>query len=105
MQPTIEDLRELSRRSRRAQACGFLALVGVLVLLPATAAILVLAPGWHMVGTYAAVVAGGALLLAFAYFAGQERGAFRRVFARLHAERRAARTLDVQVPLVEAAKR
>lgn len=105
VQPTLEDLRELARRSRRAQAWGFLALAGTLALLPLTALVLVAAPGWHMFSIYGAAVAGGALMLVFAYAAGQERGAFRRVFARLQDERRAARTLTVQEPPAALAAR
>ena len=84
---TIDELRELSRRSRQTQGTGFLALgaglVGVLLA--------------SMTGTFLAyagvALAGGAFVL-YAHAAGKERGAFRRVFRRLSQERK--RTLVVQ---------
>lgn len=78
---TIEEMRELSRRSRRAHRWGMLAIAGALALVP----VALLAPlAW---APYLAVVLGGALLLRYAHVAGQERGAFRKVFARMKEDR------------------
>lgn len=89
---TLEELRDLSRRSRRAQAIGFLTLVGALGF---TAASLV-APSWARLPLFAALGLG---FVAYAYTVGQERGAFRRVFKRLNDERRATRTVPVQAAI------
>lgn len=88
--PTVEDLRELSRRSRRAQAWGFLAILAALLLFPA----LVLLEAWVDSSwlAVAALAVGGALFTRYAFVAGEERGAFRKVFRRL-AEERKTRTL------------
>ncbi|HET6405483.1 MAG TPA: hypothetical protein VFH78_12625 [Candidatus Thermoplasmatota archaeon] len=90
MAATLEELRDLSRRSRRAQRWGFLALLAALLLYPAQ----VLASQW--LDATLVAVAGLALaalpFVRYAYLAGEERGAFRRVFRRLADERR-TRTL------------
>lgn len=92
---TLEELRELSRRSRRTQRIAFLALLAVLVMVPAA----LVAQAWlaPSVAATAVVVLGGALLLWYAYVAGQERGAYRKVFARLQEARR-TRTLVPDAP-------
>lgn len=92
---TLEELRDLSRRSRRAHRYGVGAIVGALLLVP-----LAIAAPFSWV-PYAAVVLGGALLLRYAHVAGEERGAFRKVFARIR-EDRLTRTL---VPVAAEAPR
>lgn len=92
---TLEELRDLSRRSRRAHRAGILSLVGALLLVPLA---LVAPVAW---APYAAVVAGGMILLRYAHVAGQERGAFRKVFARIK-EDRLARTLVPKGPEKES---
>lgn len=88
--PTIEELRELSRRSRRAHGWGILAILGTLLLLPITVLLEgVLPAGWPQ---YGAVLVGGLLFLSYGYHAGEERGAFRRVFRRMKEDQR-TRTL------------
>lgn len=84
MTVTLDELRELSRRSRRAQRWGSLAILVALLLYPAQA----LAPRW-LPATYVAIgalVLGALPFLRYAYLAGEERGAFRRVFRRLSDE-------------------
>lgn len=88
MQPTVEDLRELSRRTIRAQNAGFLATLGTLLLFPLVA--LVGVSWWTLAG---AAALGGGLFVHYAWRAGEARGAFRRVFKRVKTERRAARSL------------
>lgn len=88
VQPTVEDLRELSRRTIRAQNAGFLAMLGTLLLFPLVA--LVGLAWWTLAG---AAALGGALFVHYAWRAGEARGEFRKVFKRVKAERRAARTL------------
>ena len=78
---TIDELRDLSRRSRRTQRVGMLALLVALVLFPAQ----VFLATWIAAAWLAPVslAVGGALFVHFAYVVGQERGAFRRVFRRI----------------------
>lgn len=92
--PTLDELRDLSRRSRRTQRWGFLTILGTLLLVPA-ASFFAGSPhlSWALAIT---LVVGGLLFTRFAFVAGQERGAYRRVFKRLNDERKAARTLVVQ---------
>lgn len=84
----MEDLRELSRRSIRAQGASLLAAVGALLVTPIV--LLVGAGPWTLVPLF---LAAGALFVHAAWRAGEARGAFRRVFARVKAERRASRHL------------
>lgn len=100
---TLDELRELSRRSRRAGKWGALSLVGTLALLPALALVANLAPAWYAAATYAAVAVGGALFLAYAFVAGEERGAFRKVFKRVKDERSATRSVPVEETPVRVA--
>lgn len=85
MTATLEELRDLSRRSRRAQRWGFLGALVVLLLVPAQ---VMLAPwpegAWTAMG---AVAVGGGAFVRYAYLAGEERGAFRRVFRRIAQEK------------------
>lgn len=100
---TMDELRELSRRSRRASTWGIMALLGTLLMFPALAIVLDWAPAWHRAATYTALVAGGALMLRYAYVAGEERGAYRRVFRRVQKESRAAaRRVPVEEPAAMA---
>lgn len=93
--PTLEELRELSQRSRRAQRWGALAILSTLLLVPLGALLQgLVAAAWVQYGT---VLAGGVLFLAYAYFAGEERGAFRRVFRRVKEDAR-VRTLFPEGP-------
>lgn len=91
---SLDELRDLSRRSRRTQRWGFLTILGTLVLVPA-ASFFAGTPhlSWALALT---LVAGGLLFTRFAFVAGQERGAYRRVFKRINDERKAARRLVVQ---------
>ena len=91
---TLQELRELSKRSRRVAGWGTVALAGTLVLFPVLALVASLAPAWYGYATYAALALGGALLLRFAFIAGQERGEYRKVFRRA---RESARTRSVPV--------
>lgn len=88
---TREELRELSRRSRRTQRWGMLTILAVLLLVP----LQLVLQRWMTLETVAlgVVAAGGLLFLRYAYVAGQERGEYRRIFARLKEERRQTRTL------------
>lgn len=87
--PSMEDLRELSRRSRRTQRVGFLSFFAVLVAIPFQ---LVLARWLEGIWLAAAlIVVGGAAFVSFAFVVGEERGAFRRVFKKIADERRAAK--------------
>lgn len=88
---TLAELRDLSRRSRRTHRWGLASLVGALALVPVA---LALPFAW---APYAATMGGGALLLRYAHVAGQERGAFRKVFARIR-EDRLARTIVPDAP-------
>jgi hypothetical protein len=77
----VDDVRELARRSRRTQRAGLGAVVVSLLAAPVALAF----------GPWAAlamVVAGGVLLLAFARFAGQERGAYRALLRAMKAKPR-----------------
>lgn len=90
--PTIEELRDLSLRSRRAHAWGLLGLAGAMLAVPLLAAAWTAWPGavaWAAAGL---TTACGALLLRYAHLAGQERGAFRRAFRRA---REASRTRTI----------
>lgn len=95
MTVTLEELRDLSRRSRRAQRWAFLALLVALLLYPAQA----LAAQWipPNLAILGALVVGALPFLRYAYLAGEERGAFRRVFRRL-ANERLTRTLVPSAP-------
>lgn len=93
--PSLQELRELSTRSRRAQRWGFFGFLGALLLVPAQLMLASrFAAEWLAL---ASLLAGGALLLRYAYLAGEERGAFRKVFRRLADERR-TRTLVPEAP-------
>lgn len=85
--PTIEELRELSRRSRQTQGVGFLALAAGLV------GVVLASMSWDALA-YAGLGVAGLAFVAYAHAAGKERGAFRRVFRRMATERK--RTLVVQ---------
>lgn len=88
MQPTLDDVRALARRSRRTHAWALVAIAGALALVPAQLALApYVAPEWVALG---AVALGGALLLRFAYVAGEERGAYRKLFKDWKAARRLA---------------
>ena len=80
---TIEELRDLARHSRRTAAWGVLALTGALLLFPIVTLAYELWPASRAWFTFGAFATGGALLVRFAFVAGQERGAFRKVFARV----------------------
>lgn len=77
---TLEELRDLSRRSRRTLAWGVVAVGGTLAALPLVFLVADLAPGLAGAAAILAILLGGALLLKFAHVAGQERGAFRKLF-------------------------
>ena len=77
---TLEELRDLSRRSRRTLAWGALAVTASLVMLPTVFTLADLAPGLAAWAATGAVLLGGLLFLKFAHAAGQERGEFRRLF-------------------------
>lgn len=88
---TREELRELGRRSRRAQRWGFLGMLAMLLLVAAQGALHAwVREPWLSV---ALVGTGGAALLRYAYLAGEERGAFRKVFRRIAEDRRATRVV------------
>lgn len=85
MSATLAELRELSVRSRRSHRAAVLTMLGLLLLVP----LYVTLDAWlhaAWVG-YGVVAAGGALLLRYAHTAGKERGAFRKVFARMREDR------------------
>jgi hypothetical protein len=67
---TLPEIRELARRSRATQRIGLAALVVTLLGAPLTIA-------FGARAAFACVVLGGAMLVAWARFAGQERGAYR----------------------------
>lgn len=94
---TLEELRDLSRRSRRTLAWGLLAATACLLALPASFFLADAAPALAPHAATRAVVLGGLLLLKFAHVAGQERGAYRALFRK--AQRAAlARTLTPEAP-------
>lgn len=99
--PTLDELRELSRRSRRAQRWAFAGMVVLLALYPAQLALAPWAPAWALV--YGGAVVGGALVAWAAFVAGEERGAFRRVFRRIKEEKKRTRTLVPEGPEAPAA--
>lgn len=85
MQPTVDDVRALARRSRKTHRWGMLAVTGALLFVPAQ---LALAPWVSQAWLgLAAVLLGGLLLLRFAFVAGAERGAYRLLFRDLKAAR------------------
>lgn len=82
---TLEELRELSLRSRRSHRAAVLTMLGLLVLVPLYVALAMWLPAaWT---AYGVVGAGGAMLLNYAHTAGKERGTFRKVFARMREDR------------------
>ena len=85
MSATLDELRDLSRRSRRAQRWGMLAILTALILYPAQ----ILVASWFdaTLVAFGALILGATPFVRYAYLAGQERGAFRRVFRRLADER------------------
>lgn len=83
-------LRELAARSRRTQRTGALALLACLLLLPFTFWASEAWPGAAWALPYGATLAGGLLLVAYAKVAGEERGAYRRVFKEAKKARRVA---------------
>jgi hypothetical protein len=94
---TLDELRDLSRRSRRTLAWGALSVATTLLLLPLTFFVADAFPAFASWAAGGAVVAAGLLFLKFAHAAGQERGAFRKLFR--DAKRRAlARTLTPEGP-------
>ena len=85
MTATLDELRDLSRRSRRAQRWAILATLTALILYPTQ---LLIATRYDATIVTAGALALGALpFLRYAYLAGQERGAFRRVFRRIADDR------------------
>lgn len=94
---TLEELRDLSRRSRRTLAWGALSVALALLLLPLVFLVADAAPSLAPWAAGGAVVLAGVPCLKFAHVAGQERGAFRRLFR--EAKRRAlTRTLTPLTP-------
>lgn len=93
--PTLDDLRGLARRSRRTHLWGIGTLAGALAIVPGQLFLADLVPAGRL--ALAAVALGGALLLSFAYIAGQERGAYRKLFRELK------RSKDVKVATAEPA--
>lgn len=93
---TLDELRELSLRSRRAQSWGFAAVAGAMTVVPLQlAARGVVGETWALLGS---MLVAGALFVRWAYVVGEERGAFRKVFRRLRDERSAATR---RVPVAE----
>ena len=77
MTATLDEIRELSRRSLRTYRVTLAAMLGMLVLVAWTTR------------SPLATLAGGALLVATAYASGRERGAYRRILRRARKERSA----------------
>ena len=99
---TLEELRDLSRRSRKTLAWGVLAVATCLLLLPVTFLLAARLPAHASWAALGAILLGGVLLLKFAHVAGQERGEFRRLF-RQAKQRALARTLVPEPPAAETA--
>jgi len=97
---SLAELRDLSRRSRRAQRRGLLGLLAVLLAVPAQ---LFLAPVLAAWAPLVVTSVGGIAFVAYAHAAGEERGAFRRVFRRLADERGSTRRVPVSEPSIVAA--
>jgi uncharacterized membrane protein (DUF485 family) len=95
MTATLEEIRELSTRSRRAQAWAALSLVITLAFFPLLALVAAARPAWLSGAVWGATIASGALFVATAYVTGQSRGAFRRVLRRV---RRAASSAAREAP-------
>lgn len=99
---TLDELRDLSRRSRRTLGWGVVAAAGGLLLLPLT---FLAADLWPHLAAWAAglaILLLGGLLLKFAHVAGQERGAYRLLFRQAR-ERALTRTLAPEAPPAAAA--
>ena len=94
---SVDELRELSRRSRRTLAWGTLAVATSLLLLPVTFLLADLLPALAAWSATGAILLAGLLLLKFAHVAGQERGEFRRLF-RAARQRALTRTLTPDAP-------
>lgn len=102
MSATLAELRDLSRRSRRAQRWGFLALIVALLLYPAQ---VLLGQRWDPTyATIGALVVGALPFVRYAYLAGEERGAFRKVFRRLADEKLEAQLTRTIVPSASGAQ-
>lgn len=87
---SLEELRELGVRSRRSQRRGSGAILAILLAIPVQFA---LAP--RVGASWAAVfpvIVGGLAFVTYAYAAGQERGAYRRVFRRIAEDKKKARS-------------
>ena len=101
MAATLDELRELSRRSLRAQRWTTLAMLGTLALFPALALAWTARPDAFVAATWGATALAGALFVATAFVTGQARGAFRKVMRRVKKESRAARRLVPSAPAKE----
>lgn len=94
--PTLDDLRDLSRASFRAQNAGFLAMAGTLPIL----ALVAWLQAWPV--AFGGCAIAGGLFVNYAYRAGAERGLFRKVFRRMQEEKKAARRLGIGAPSTQA---
>lgn len=81
----MEDLRELSQRSRRTMRAGLAAVALALLLFPLA---LLVGASWAL---YPALGVAGLVTVGYAKIAGEERGAYRRIFRRLKDEKRTRR--------------
>lgn len=87
----LDDLRDLSRRARRAHNRGTLVVVLGMLALPALLMANALAPTWTGWAAGLLLLLVGAAFVMYAHAVGQSRGAFRRVFRTLNEEKRARR--------------
>lgn len=97
---SLAELRDLSLRSRRAQRRGLLSILAVMLAVPLEIVVSRFVGAW---GPVLVLVTGGIAFVLYAHAAGEERGAFRRVFRRISEERR-TRTIVPEgppAPLVE----
>lgn len=92
---TVEELRDLSHRARRAHAWGVGVVAAGMLTLPVYLYLASVLPaflaGWS---AFALMLGLGALLLRFAHIAGEERGAYRKLFREVRQRQKEARRAE-----------
>lgn len=96
---TVEELRDLSRRARRAHAWGVGVVAAGMLSLPVYLSLAQLLPAFLAGWLALTLMLGlGALLLRFAHVAGEERGAYRKLFRDVRQRQKAARRAAEEAP-------
>lgn len=95
---SLTELRDLSLWSRRTQRVGLLGILAIMVAIPAQ----LLFGAWLAAAPAGAIVlsVAGVAFVAYAFAAGRERGAFRRVFRRIADDKRLSRAPEKAVTIV-----